>query len=265
VHVGTDPVVHELRVANGNTELLANLGEHMAHFTYGENIGTPACPVPPLPFEMHAMRQPIAIEQWANQATPRRGYTTVTNWAVEGYDIEYRGELYTWSKHHEYLKILDLPLRRPGVRFELAMGLSGLSDDVLALLRSHGWRTEDAFAMSLSPWPYRDYICDSHAEFSVAKDMNVRLQSGWFSERSACYLAAGRPAICQDTGFGRVLPTGEGLFAFSSIDDILAAVDAIESDYERHRHAALAIANDYFRAETVLGDMLDVLGVSHAQ
>jgi hypothetical protein len=95
----------------------------------------------------------------------------------------------------------------------------------------------------------------------VAKDQNVRLRSGWFSERSACYLAAGRPVITQDTGFGTVLPTGEGLFAFNTMDEILAAFDAIESDYERHAAAARRIAEDYFRAETVLAKLLEDLGV----
>src|SRR5207237_6594730 len=97
------------------------------------------------------------------------------------------------------------------------------------------------------PWPYRDYILASRGEFTVAKDQNVRLRSGWFSERSACYLAAGRPVVTQDTGFGTVLPTGEGLFAFNTMDDIIAAFDAINSDYLRHSRAARAIAVEYFR------------------
>jgi hypothetical protein len=95
----------------------------------------------------------------------------------------------------------------------------------------------------------------------VARDLNVRLRSGWFSERSACYLAAGKPVITQDTGFGTVLPTGEGLFAFSSSDDALAAIDAVESDYARHSRAARSIAEEYFRAETVLSRLLADLGL----
>jgi hypothetical protein len=115
--------------------------------------------------------------------------------------------------------------------------------------------------MSLDPWPYRDYIRDSGAELSVAKDMYARLGSGWFSERSACYLAAGRPVVTQDTGFSRVLPTGEGLFAFCKLDDILSAIDAINSDYERHSRAARALAEQYFKAETVLAKVLEQLGL----
>jgi len=108
---------------------------------------------------------------------------------------------------------------------------------------------------------YRDYILGSQGEFTVAKDQNIRLRSGWFSDRSACYLAAGLPVITQDTGFGKVLPTGEGLFTFSTMEDILSAFEAIHSDYERHRRAARAIAEEYFRAETVLAKLLGDLGL----
>jgi hypothetical protein len=260
VHIGTDPVLQELRLANGDTVLLEQLRAHQAHFSYGENIGTPGCPVPPLPFPTRPMRQPIVLDCWSGGATPRRAFTTVTNWEVTGYDIEYGGETYTWSKHHEYLKILDLP-RRTDARLEIALGLSGTSAAVHDLLRENGWEVTDAYGMSLDPWSYRDYIDGSGAELSVAKDMVVRLNSGWFSERSACYLAAGRPVVTQDTGFSRVLPTGEGLFAFRDKEDILAAIEAIGSDYDRHSRAARAIAEEYFRAETVLARVLDELGL----
>ena len=90
----------------------------------------------------------------------------------------------------------------------------------------------------------------------MARDLNVRLRSGWFSERSACYLAAGRPVITQDTGFGSILPTGEELFAFNTLDEIINAFDAIHSDYERHSRAARSIAEEYFRAENVLIKLL---------
>jgi hypothetical protein len=260
IHIGTDPVIQELQVANQDTALLARLQAHQAHFTYGENIGSPDCPVPLLPFPVKPMRQPVVLDYWSNEAPPRRAFTTVTNWEVKGYGHKYKGELYTWSKHHEYLKVIDLP-RHTNVSLELALGLSGVTSDVQRLLRANGWHVIDAYHMSLTPWPYRDYIRGSAAEFSVAKDMYVRLRSGWFSERSACYLAAARPVVTQDTAFSRVLPTGEGLFAFETIDDILAAIDAINSDYSRHSRAARAIADEFFRAETVLAKVLNELGL----
>ena len=130
------------------------------------------------------------------------------------------------------------------------------------MLQSSGWRLVSASEFTTEPWPYRDYIQASRAEFTVARDLNVRLRSGWFSERSACYLAAGRPVITQDTGIGTVLPTGEGLFAFNTMDEALAAFDAVQGDYDRHSRAAREIAEQYFGAEMVLGRMLGELGVA---
>jgi len=117
--------------------------------------------------------------------------------------------------------------------------------------------------MSLSKdiLPYRDYIMASRGEFTVAKDQYARPRSGWFSDRNACYLAAGRPVVTQDTGFGKFLPVGEGLFAFDNMEQILAAFAAINSDYERHSRAAWAIAEDYFRAETVLTKLIHETGL----
>jgi hypothetical protein len=200
------------------------------------------------------------MDHWAGGRPTRQEFTTVTNWAVQGYDVTYNGEVYTWSKHHEYLKIIDIPRRTP-VPLELAMGLSGVSQEVKRLLTDNGWAMVDAYQMSLNPFPYRDYICNSAGELSVAKDMVVRTRSGWFSERSACYLAAGRPVVTQDTGFGCALPTGEGLFAFSNADEALAALEAIRTDHARHCRAARAIAEEHFKAETVLGRILDTLGL----
>ena len=137
----------------------------------------------------------------------------------------------------------------------------GVSSETRQTLESNGWKLADTHALTTDPWPYRDYVRASRGEFTVARDLHVRLRSGWFSERSACYLAAGRPVITQDTGFGAVLPIGEGLFAFNTMDEILAAFESINSDYERHSRAARAIAQEYFRAETVLAKVLKDLGL----
>ncbi|PYT28125.1 MAG: hypothetical protein DMG58_18900, partial [Acidobacteria bacterium] len=159
-----------------------------------------------------------------------------------------------------FLKFIDLP-RRVGQPVEVATGLENLDPEVRRMLGCHGWRLVDAHAFTTSPWPYRDYVRSSRGEFTVAKDQNVRLRSGWFSERSACYLAAGRPVITQDTGFGKYVPTGEGLFGFNSMDEIVEAFQAISSDYSRHSRAARAIAEEYFRAETVLEKVIRDLGL----
>jgi hypothetical protein len=259
VYVGTDPVLHELRFANGEADVQSLIAEHDDVVTYGENIGRPDCPIPALPRLRATTRQPVLLDLWAAGPASNDVFTTVGNWK-QGGEIEFRGETYFWSKDLELRKFIDLP-RRIGQPIEFATGLTQLPVADRALLEGNGWRLVDAHEFTTDPWTYREYVRASPGEFTVAKDQNVRLRSGWFAERSACYLAAGRPVITQDTGFGRVLPTGEGLFAFNTMEEILAAFDAIASDYRRHARAARAIAETYFCAEAVLGRLLDDLGL----
>jgi YHS domain-containing protein len=276
VYFGTDPVIHEISYAHGDEVTRSLIAEQDACVTYGENIGSPDCPIPPLPRLRARTRQPVLLDLWRNGPPSKAEFTTVGNWQQAGCDVEYQGQTYYWSKDREFLKFIDLP-QRIGQPVELATNLAGLTPirhgrgeavralglapDARCLLESQGWRLHDALALTTSPWPYREYVQASRGEFTVARDLNVRLRSGWFSERSACYLAAGRPVITQDTGFGTVLPTGEGLFAFSTMEEIVAAFDAISSDYDRHSRAARAIAEEYFKAETVLAKLIDDLGL----
>jgi hypothetical protein len=139
-----------------------------------------------------------------------------------------------------------------------AIPLFGTRAEAIPLLSSHGWQVADAIAVSQDIQPYRDYIIASRGEFTVSKDQYVRLRSGWFSDRSVCYLAAARPVVTQDTGFDKVLPTGLGLFSFNSKEDVVAAFDTIESDYERHCRAAREIAAEYFAVEKVLGSLMEI-------
>jgi hypothetical protein len=260
VYFGTDPVYHEIAFRNGSQAVRTLIEEHDEFVTYGENIGAPDCPVPPFDRLRATTRQPVLLDLWADGVPTSGSFTTVCNWRQDGRDVVFRGETYTWSKHHEFLKFLDLPryVRPP---LELAMGFANLEPDVRPLLEGHGWHLADAHQFTTDPWPYRDYLRRSTGEFTVAKDQNVRLRSGWFSERSACYLAAGRPVIAQDTAFGKFLPIGEGLFAFNTMDEILAAFEAVSADYPRHSRAARRIAVEYFRAETVLAKLMDDLGL----
>jgi hypothetical protein len=260
VYVGTDPVIHEIGWIDGDHDVRRLLAEHDDVVTFGENIGTADCPVPPLPRLRAGTRQPILLDLWKGGPPTREAFTTVGNWKQLGHDLKYRGDTYYWSKHREFLKYIDLP-GRVTQPLELAIGLEALDLEERRLLESNGWRLTDAPALTTDPSVYMEYIRASRGEFTVAKDQNVRLRTGWFSDRSACYLAAGRPVITQDTGFGTALPTGEGLFAFNTMDEILAAFEAISSDYARHSRAARAIAEEYFKAETVLGRLLADLGL----
>jgi hypothetical protein len=259
VYLGTDPVAHEIGLANGNPDARAIIEAHHDFATYGENIGTAASPIPPLPGLRARTRQPVLVDLWEAGPPQKQEFTTVCNWKQNG-SIEFEGETYYWSKDREFLKFLDLP-KRIGAVIELALGGDSNTPELRQLLQSNCWRVIDANPLTTDPWTYRDYVRASRGEFTVAKDQNVRLKSGWFSERSACYLAAGRPVITQDTGFGSVLPTGEGLFAFETMNEILGAFDAIQSDYARHSRAAREIAAEYFRAETVLKRLLEDLGL----
>jgi hypothetical protein len=276
VYFGTDPVYDEIAFANGDLVARAIVDEHDDFVTYGENIGNVDCSVPPFSRLRAKTRQPVLLDLWQSGPPSRQEFTTVGNWRQEGREIEFRGESYYWSKDREFLKFIDLP-KRTSQPLELAMNLNdaqsirhgrgevvralGVSSDARHMLESNGWRLADTHALTTDPWPYRDYVRASRGEFTVARDLHVRLRSGWFSERSACYLAAGRPVITQDTGFGSALPTGEGLFAFNTMDEILTAFENINSDYDRHSRAARAIAEEYFRAETVLAAVLDKLGL----
>lgn len=274
--VGTDPVFHEIGYMKNDPAIRSLIQEHDDIVTYGENIGNPDCPIPALPRLRAKMRQPILLDMWEEQAPPRKVFTTICNWKQDGRDIEFLGETYYWSKHHEFLKFLDLP-QRSAQPVELAMNLSdpesikpgvseavrapGAQSDERSLLRTMGWQLVDTRGLNDDLSLYRKYISTSRAEFTVAKDQNVRLKTGWFSERSACYLAAGRPVITQDTGFGKFIPTGRGLFEFNTMDDILTAFEAINSDYDKHARAAREIASEYFKAETVLARLLADLGL----
>jgi hypothetical protein len=259
VYLDTDPVDIQIKAERGDARTLEMLDHHVAFFTWAGNFGNPDCLVPQVPgIAFRPTFPPIVSDQWGGFAPTRDLLTTIGNWEQPWRTLTYRGEVYYWSKHLEFLKFLDLP-HRTHQRFELALGLC--PDTARESLEGHGWAVRDAEPLSSDLDAYREYITSSRGEFTVAKDQNVRLRSGWFSERSASYLAAGRPVITQETGFSNVLPSGEGLFGFLTMDEILAAVEAINSDYERNSRTAREIARDYFSYDVVLPPILDAVGL----
>jgi hypothetical protein len=204
----------------------------------------------------------VVLDWWSAprpvQPSPPYRLTTVASWEQSGRDVSWEGETYLWSKHHEFQRFITLPSVTDAV-FELA--LASIDEASRARLRAHGWEVVDALSISNDIDRYRAYVVDSDGEFTVAKDQNIRLRSGWFSDRSACYLAAGKPVITQDTGFADFLPVSRGLFAFRTVDDILGAVEEIKRDYRGNSGAALEIAEQYFGAERVLADLLAHAGL----
>jgi hypothetical protein len=266
VYLETDPVQLQIELYENNPETVAFLEPHCAFFTFGENYGNADCGLPVSDrFEFKPTRQPVVGDFWAPEgvgagAGDADAFTTIGNWQQPWREVVFRGQTYSWSKHHEFMKVLDLPRRVPGQPFELALSSYGAGD--AAMLQSRGWRVRHALDFSMDADAYRRYVAGSRGEFTVAKDQNVRLRSGWFSDRSATYLAAGRPVVTQDTAFGNVLPTGEGLFAFATVGEAAAAVEAINGDYARHRRAASAVARECFGHDVVLGRLLREVGLS---
>jgi len=276
IYLETDPVLPQIEVAKGSTFHIDLLSAHTHHFTYGENIGASDCGVPVARFEYRPTRPPIVLDWWGpTTISPGVSFTTVANWRQSGKDLEWHGQTYTWSKHHEFLKIIDLP-RRTAQPLELALAVMGHAGDgesggwvplktedaeAIRELTRHGWRVTNAMTLSRDIVSYRDYILGSRGEFTVAKEQNVRLRSGWFSDRSACYLAAGRPVITQETGFTKNYGGDAGLLAFRSLGEIADAVKKVNSAYPKHSGAARQIAREIFEAEKVLKSLLDRAGI----
>ena len=258
VWVETDPVVSELRIAAGDERIRSQMLDlHHAYATYGENYGAQDCGVPLPDVQFVKTRQPIDLDQWSCTFDPTaRDFTTIANYRMEGYDVEVAGDSYGWSKHQQWERFRDLP-QRTSQPFRLALKAS---DEDMEHLRTQGWQVEPALTMSLDPFgTYRSFIQRSRGEFTVAKDQNIRLRSGWFSERDACYLASGKPVVAQDTAF--VLPSGDGLFAVTDVAGAAAAVDEVNSDYERHCRAARQLAEEYLDGPAVAARLLADLGM----
>jgi hypothetical protein len=257
IYVESDPFLAQVRAAQGDAKTRTALANHDCHFSFGENLGSPDCDVPCGDITWRPTRQPVALDLWRHQLPPGDRYTTITTWSNRDRNVEYRGQTYYWTKDREFEKVIDLPTRT-SARFEMAVSAG---PDVLERLRRNGWAQRDALALSRDLSSYRGYIQQSRGELTVARDQYTRPNTGWFSDRSACYLAAGRPVITQETGFSKFLPTGRGLFAFRSVQDALAAVDAVEADYPTHSRAAAEIAAEYFSADKVVSHLLQRAGL----
>jgi len=260
VYLETDPVQLQLELSEGYAASYEFLEAHAAFFTFAENYGQDDCLLPVSDrFRFETTRQPVLPDLWETARPPaHERFTTIGNWSQPWRDVSMNGSVYTWSKDQEFKKLLDLPAR-VGPRFELA--LSSYEDADRELLEEHGWRVRPAMEFSTDLVAYRDFIAGSAGEFTVAKDQNIRLRTGWFSDRSATYLASGRPVITQDTGFGHALPVGEGLFAFAGEGEVAEAIERIDAEPERHRQAARELALEYFSPEAVLGKLLGHLGM----
>ena len=232
---------------------------HTHHVTIGHNLGEPDCPVPTCGLSWIKTCQPIVLEHWpVAERIPCYGLTTIANWRGYG-SIEHRGVFYG-QKAHSLRQFLSVPAVT-GEECLLAMAIHPSETKDLAALAQHGWKLADPTQVAGTPARYQQFIQDSKAEFGIAKSGYVTSRCGWFSDRSLCYLASGRPVLAQDTGFGRYLPTGEGLFAFATSDDVLRAVTELRTDYPKQARRARALAEEFFDSNKVLPGLLDQLGI----
>jgi hypothetical protein len=233
---------------------------HTHHLTVGLSVGTAASTVPCCGRRWIPVLPPVVLDQWpVAQELERDAFTTVASWRGYG-SVEVDGVTYG-QKAHAWRDLFSIPRHAPRACTP-ALGIDPGEAKDLAALDEHGWHLLDPSEVAATPDAYRTFVQGSFAELGVSKRGYVSSRSGWFSDRSACYLASGRPVVAQDTGFGDHLPTGAGLLAFTGTDDALAAMSAVAADYESHRRAARELAAAHFDAHIVLADVLQHLGAT---
>ncbi|MGB7685885.1 MAG: hypothetical protein WBL45_08905 [Solirubrobacterales bacterium] len=250
-----DPAIQQMWEVLGLADLFAG---HDLHFTVGENIGRDSCEVPTCGLDWIATRPPVVLKEWP-QVGRGRGFTTVASWRGPYGTIEYEGETYG-LRVHEFRRLIGVAGE---VEDDLAIALDIDADDRAdaEALREAGWRLLDPVEVAGDPEAYRSFIQGSSAELSIAKNVYVRSRCGWFSDRSACYLASGRPVLAQDTGYAKNLPTGKGLLSFAELDEAVEGVESIRHDWSGHSRAAREIAAEYFDSNLILERMLDAAGI----
>ncbi len=234
--------------------------DYDGYITIAENLGRPDCLIPTCGLEWITTRQPIVLDYWTrHDASGCREFTTIGAWRGSYGPLEYQGKLYG-LRVHEFRKFAPLP-RLTGEPFRVALDIHENETSDLSMLRENGWYLVDPKGVAADLWSYQDFVRSSKAEIMIAKNMYVESNSGWFSDRSICYLATGRPVLAQDTGLGGHLPDDEGIVVFRTLDEAVAGVQEISANFGRHARAARAIAEEYFDSEKVLTRLLAELDV----
>jgi hypothetical protein len=260
IFLDTDPGYNQIMMSerlswSENVDLwCSSVDAHDRHFTYAENIHGPDCLVPKLDYRWKTTRTPISIEHWEHLANikPTGPWTTVMTWNAFKGKLIYRGVEYG-SKGAEFEKLIDLPA---SVYMPLKVAVGGI-DAPLARLSQGGWQVVDGPGATLTPSMYQEFIGSSRGEISPAKHVYVALRTGWFSCRSACYLASGRPVVIQDTGFTPFIASGEGIIAYNTAKEAALGIIEVEREYSRHSAGALDLARQYFDCGKVLQKLID--------
>jgi hypothetical protein len=255
-YLDLDPAFNQLWHAVDGVDMRFDAHTHFV--TVADAIGEADCPIPDCGLDWLPTLPPVVLEHWPlADVIERHALTTVGHWRSYG-SIHHEGVHYG-QKAHSLRLLIDLP-GRTSARFELALAIHPDEQADLTALEEAGWTIIDPARVAGSTDDYRRFVQGSWAELGLAKLGYAVSGSGWFSDRSACYLASGRPVVAQDTGFARRLPVGAGLFAFETADDVLAAIDALEGDYEGHREAARELAVEHLDSDRVLGALIERLG-----
>lgn len=257
VYVETDPVANAVALASGVEWKRDELARYRCRVTYASNIASADCRIPRTELSWCTSVPPVSVGLWRTRARPSNGsFTTVMNWSSPEGAVVWQGQRWEWSKREPFLRIAHLP-ELCSTSVEVA--LRQASEDVQEMLRRLHWRIVDARTLD-RPAAYRRYIRSSLAEVSVAKEQYVAPRSGWISDRTVCYLAAGRPAVVERTHVTGV-PLGLGLVDFSGVDEAAAAIDEVVAHYPRHARAARELAEEYFAADKVMAKMLSAAGL----
>jgi hypothetical protein len=256
VYLDLDPAFTQLWHAVDGIDM--RFGTHTHFVTIGQAIGQPGCGVPECGRRWITTRQPVVLSEWPVARGARHdALTTVGHWRGYG-SVQHDGVFYGQKAHslRPYYRLPTLTAER----FLLALAIHPEEVKDLQALHDNGWGLCDPADVAATPWDYQSFIQQSKAEFGIAKSGYVLSRCGWFSDRSVCYLASGRPVLAQDTGFGAFLPTGQGLFCFDSIEQVLDGIEAINADYDRHAAAARELAVDYFDSSIVLTRLIEQVG-----
>jgi hypothetical protein len=251
VFIDSDPVFTQVKLARGQVDFQRSVDAHDIHFSFGE---AHSARIPATGHDWLPTRQPVLLDEWAIDSAVGERFTTVMNWTSYN-PVEFEGVSYG-QKDIEFRRFLDLPSAVDPIQLEVAMSPGKNRQAPLQLLRHRGWRIVDPNEVCPDLDSYRRYITTSRGEWSVAKHGYVIGSPGWFSCRSACYLAAGRPVVVEDTGLESVVPTGVGVLTFSTLEEAADALRAVNGDIERHARAAREIAAEYFDSAYVLNDLL---------
>lgn len=258
VYVDLDPAFNQLWAAADGIDM--GFAAHTHFVSVGQLIGSDVCSVPTCGRSWTSTLPPVVLDRWPVAHAPAtRGFTTVGNWRSYG-SIEFLGVHYG-QRAHSMRRLVGLP-GKTNNRLEVALAIHPGDGTDIETLAANGWQLLDAKATTGTPTSYASFVRSSLGEIGIAKAGYVTSRSGWFSDRSACYLASGRPVVAQDTGFAAALPVGEGLLAFSTEDEAATAVDAVQADYARHSAAARRIAEEHFDSDRVLRRLLELVGAA---